>query len=213
MTDTTPAPEGVTPEQVAAMCRTMRERPYRLGGETEDQASLRRIKERDDAATMIEALAADLAAQKARAEKLGRELNIARYGQPDFSWSVHKEAMGDLEAALAAAEARADAAEAERDKLRREGNPADHALVDKYRNYQTHKAGVFNFPGDVAAIIRRLEAAEAKVARLVEMLLRFLPDYEPWMDEWPDDAVASTYKRHTYGDHRAARAVIAEVQG
>jgi hypothetical protein len=53
--------------------------------------------------------------------------------------------------------------EAERDMLRREGNPADHALVDRYRNTKT---GIFKFPDDVAAIIRRLDAAEAKVARL-----------------------------------------------
>ena len=36
-------------------------------------------------------------------ERLGREVNMARYGQPDFAWSVHKEAMADLEARLAKA--------------------------------------------------------------------------------------------------------------
>lgn len=51
----------------------------------------------------------------------------------------------------------------ERDELRREGKPADRALVDKYRNTKT---GIFKFPDDVAAIIRALDAAEAKLARL-----------------------------------------------
>ena len=73
MTDTNPTPEGV-----AAMCRTMRERPYRLASETEEAASLRRIKERADAAAMLEALAADLAAQTARADAAEAETNKVR---------------------------------------------------------------------------------------------------------------------------------------
>lgn len=31
-------------------------------------------------------------------ERLGREVNMARYGQPDFAWSIHKQAMADLQA-------------------------------------------------------------------------------------------------------------------
>lgn len=58
-----------------------------------------------DAKSAITALRAQLAEAKADKERLGRELNLARYGQPDFSWQVHKEAM-------AAANARADRAEA-----------------------------------------------------------------------------------------------------
>lgn len=50
-------------------------------------------------------LRAKLAEAQADKEKLGRELNLARYGQPDFSWQVHKEA-------LAEANARADRAKA-----------------------------------------------------------------------------------------------------
>jgi chromosome segregation ATPase len=37
--------------------------------------------------------------------RLGRELNTARYGQPDFSWSIHKEAMAEMTARAEAAEA------------------------------------------------------------------------------------------------------------
>lgn len=31
-------------------------------------------------------------------QQLGRELNTARYGQPDFAWAMHKEAMAELQA-------------------------------------------------------------------------------------------------------------------
>lgn len=53
---------------------------------------------------------ADLAEAHAKIERLGRELNIAKYGEPDFSWSIHKEAMSELLA-------RAEKAEAERDSF------------------------------------------------------------------------------------------------
>ena len=36
-------------------------------------------------------------------DELGRKLNTARYGQPDFAWSIHEEAMADLRAKLAKA--------------------------------------------------------------------------------------------------------------
>jgi hypothetical protein len=36
-------------------------------------------------------------------DDLGRKLNTARYGQPDFAWSIHEEAMVDLRAKLAKA--------------------------------------------------------------------------------------------------------------
>jgi len=58
------------------------------------------------AADAITTLRTQLAEVKTEKEKLGRELNLARYGQPDFSWQVHKEALSE-------ANARADRAEAE----------------------------------------------------------------------------------------------------
>ena len=33
-------------------------------------------------------------------DELGRKLNTSRYGQPDFAWSIHEEAMADLRAKL-----------------------------------------------------------------------------------------------------------------
>lgn len=36
-------------------------------------------------------------------DELGRKLNTARYGQPDFAWSIHEKEMADLRAKLAKA--------------------------------------------------------------------------------------------------------------
>ena len=36
-----------------------------------------------------------------KSESLGREVNLAKYGQPDFAWSIHKAAMADRDAKLA----------------------------------------------------------------------------------------------------------------
>jgi hypothetical protein len=36
-------------------------------------------------------------------DDLGRKLNTARYGQPDFAWSIHEKEMADLRAKLAIA--------------------------------------------------------------------------------------------------------------
>ena len=51
-------------------------------------------------ADRIEELEAKL---KSETERLGREVNLARYGQPDFAWSIHVQAMAELEAKLAKA--------------------------------------------------------------------------------------------------------------
>ena len=61
------------------------------------------------------ALLARLQAAEAERERLGRELNIARYGQPDFSWELHKAALAEAvdraeQAEAALTEARAETA-------------------------------------------------------------------------------------------------------
>ena len=50
-----------------------------------------------------EAAEAERDALKEQLAKQGRELNMAKYGQPDFAWSVHVAAMGALKAELAEA--------------------------------------------------------------------------------------------------------------
>jgi len=55
------------------------------------------------AADRIEQLVAINEALTAKNEMLGREVNIARYGQPDFAWSVHVQVMDDLNTKLAKA--------------------------------------------------------------------------------------------------------------
>ena len=50
----------------------------------------------------------------AERDRLGRELNVAKYGQPDFAWSVHLAAMAEVQA--------------ERDRLREAGSNVAKAL-------------------------------------------------------------------------------------
>jgi lipopolysaccharide biosynthesis regulator YciM len=49
-------------------------------------------------ADAIDALTAERDAAKAKVEQLGCELNVAKYGQPNFAWSVHVAAMAELQA-------------------------------------------------------------------------------------------------------------------
>lgn len=62
------------------------------------------------------------------------------------------------------------------ERLTRERDEADNALVDKYRDPQT---GTFSFPGDVASIVRRLDTAEASLAAAREALKPFAGDKLP----------------------------------
>ena len=65
------------------------------------------------------ALAADrIEALTAKCEALGQEVNMAKYGQPDFAWSIHVEAMADL---------KAECAEAAEKKLQEMQAHIDHA--------------------------------------------------------------------------------------
>jgi hypothetical protein len=65
------------------------------------------------------ALTAQVAELMAERERLGREVNLARYGQPDFAWSVHTAAMAELQAKVARLEgALDDEAAQEVDRLR-----------------------------------------------------------------------------------------------
>jgi hypothetical protein len=43
-------------------------------------------------------LRARIEALTAACKTLGQEVNMAKYGQPDFAWSIHKAAMADLQA-------------------------------------------------------------------------------------------------------------------
>ena len=91
-----------TDEELDALVVWLEELPCCHDGPHETSARCKSCEK--TVADAIITLRAQLAEAKADKEKLGRELNLARYGQPDFSWQVHKEA-------LAAANARADRAE------------------------------------------------------------------------------------------------------
>ena len=57
-------------------------------------------------------------AAQAEIERMGRELNLAKYGEPNFSWSIHKKAMEDLLARAEKAEAKITQLRFEIEKLR-----------------------------------------------------------------------------------------------
>lgn len=63
-------------------------------------------------------------------------------------------------------------------------------------------------PQTVAAIIARLEAAEAENKRLREALRPFGNHYQSWMDHYADHITSSTFPIHTIGDLRRARAAL-----
>jgi hypothetical protein len=69
----------------------LRERPSRYASETEEQAKERRQQEREEGADTIATLRAEV-------ERLGKKLNVARYGEPDFAWSIYEAQMVDLRA-------------------------------------------------------------------------------------------------------------------
>jgi hypothetical protein len=69
-----------------------------------DEELVKRLRDPDEMTCADGMEAADrIEALTAKNEMLGREVNIARYGQPNFAWSIHKAAMADLEAKLAKA--------------------------------------------------------------------------------------------------------------
>lgn len=79
-------------------------------------------------------------------------------------------ALGDYEPLVRLSDAQALSTQVQRlteenEGLRRERDEADNALVDKYRDPKT---GNFCFPSDVAAIVRRLDTAEARIKALDE---------------------------------------------
>ena len=57
-------------------------------------------------------------AAEAERDRLGRELNAAKYGQPDFAWSVHLAAMAEVQA--------------ERDRLRAIGTEMAESIEGNY---------------------------------------------------------------------------------
>ena len=61
-------------------------------------ANARLIAAAPDMHATILALCGALDAKRAENERLGRDLNMAKYGKPDFAWSTHLEVMADLRA-------------------------------------------------------------------------------------------------------------------
>lgn len=111
-----------------------------------------------EAVTDLEAARAETEQLKAEIARLGRELNLAKYGEPDFSWSIHKEAMADLLD-------RAEKAEAERDEALAQAAMAFEVAAKlpttpEWRwRFEPHWSA-----SDMATEIRALTPADAKAA-------------------------------------------------
>ena len=252
MTDTTPAPEGVTPEQVAAILKDVtptRSDPLASGHTALVKWLRNPWRKCDDvargpipewtiglmheAATMLEALAADRDAQKARADALRHSydelyadaLADARSDAQEFEgelwkllrdyltklnldWSDYtddgitaEQAIEHIRECMDGETARADALAKERDRF-------EAALA---RCCQV---------GGQTYYIDRIQAAEAKVARLVDAMnkIKALGDNAECcgQGECGGYSPPECCGQPLYGLDRAqniARAIIAEVQG
>lgn len=118
-------------------------------------------------ADAITALRTQIAEAKAEKERLGRELNLARYGQPDFSWQVHKEAIAEANArverakAALAAQIEADAMLAEKSYDRCERDNVGPCYLRKC----AIGAVIRNQPHDRTALDRLIAEARKKALR------------------------------------------------
>jgi len=74
--------------------------------------SIRCMEAMDKAADAITTLRAQLAEARADRDKVGRALNVAKYGQPDFAWEIHKMALQEAVIQRDHAKAERDAAQA-----------------------------------------------------------------------------------------------------
>lgn len=61
---------------------------------------LRVVADNHVALQRAETAEAKLAKAEEERDELGRKLNTARYGQPDFAWAIHEQEMADLRAKL-----------------------------------------------------------------------------------------------------------------
>lgn len=81
-----------------------------------------------EAADAIEAQAAEIARLKTEIERLGRDLNRAKYGEPDFSWAIHNATMVALRDRAKKAEAEVE----ERHQLHLEQVRITNEWIERY---------------------------------------------------------------------------------
>ncbi len=105
---------------------------------------------RNEAADALEAQAAEIARLKTEIERLGRDLNRAKYGEPDFSWAIHNAAMVELRD-------RAEKAEAALSE--------SQALLAMWPEVAATEVEAWGMPsGSAPAAIRTLTPADAQAA-------------------------------------------------
>lgn len=119
-----------------------------------------------------EAARAEIEQLKAEIARLGRELNLAKYGEPDFSWSIHKEAMADLLDRVKKAEAQPSMPVAE-EPVAWEGWFEGCGSISSATRHTSHKSIADGWAGKgvkVTPLIpaAALDAARAEIERLTK---------------------------------------------
>ena len=106
---------------------------------------------------MVATLADALDAEREKSKSLGQEINRARYGEPDFAWSLHRSAFSQEQA-------RAERAEAERDQALARLAAAYEAADDVLGKHCFHEGHWAR--RDIRALTP--SAAEAALQRVVD---------------------------------------------
>lgn len=125
---------------------------------------------------LTEYLRADIAAARdadlrAKIEQLGREVNISRYGQPDFAWSIHKAAMDDLRAEVERCHARLE---------------IDHAFTvgpdDQPVRYEIPMAERASMPDGIECRDATIKLQDEQIARLRGLLDEAREGLKGWLN-------------------------------
>ena len=65
---------------------------------------------------------------------------------------------------------------------------------------------------EAALLAAEQRGREAERGEIVKALEPFVPDYQPWMDDFPNDEKSGLYRVGTFGQIRAARALLTELK-
>ena len=120
--------------------------------------------------------------------EVGEMIELLLDAQQDINLSANEtmsQPLADASALIDKVENLLRALSADNARLSEKRDAADNALVDRYRNPST---GHFSFPDDVAAIVRRLDAAEARLSEAVEVLKPFAAIGDAILAEAPHEA-------------------------
>ena len=82
-------------------------------------------------------------------------------------------------------------------------------LADIRKSIAEHGSRI---PVEAALLAAEQRGREAERGEIVKALEPFVPDYQPWMDDFPNDEKSGLYRVGTFGQIRAARALLTELK-